>query len=384
MRRRTLLISGAASLVVLGGVGTARLYSDLSQAREPWDLAGKTYSDYRLTALSYAVLAPSPHNRQPWLVELVGTDGLTLYCDMSRLLPETDPFNRQITIGLGAFIHLLEMAAAQDGRALTVSYFPKGEPHPTYDDRPVAYIQFVTKTDLPKDSLFPFAMQRRTNRNKFANKPVERAALNALALNLQPGSENTFHYTQVETEIQAIKALCVKGWEVEISTPRTHHESTRLTRIGETEINANPDGVSLSGPMMEALGLIGQLSEPQMNDSTSKAFAGSRAFYNGLINTTQAFAWLATPDNRRISEIKAGADWLRIHLAATRAGLAFQPLSQVLQEFPEMSKLYAEAHNLLEVRKPNVIQGLFRVGYAKPPLASPRWPLQTRLIEVAE
>ena len=135
---------------------------------------------------------------------------------------------------------------------------------------------------------------------------------------------------------------------------------------------------------MEALGLIGQLSESQMSDPTSKAFEGSRTFYNGLINTAQAFAWLVTPDNRRISEIKVGADWLRIHLAATRAGLAFQPLSQVLQEFPEMSELYAEAHNLLGVKRPNIIQGLFRLGYAKPPLASPRWPLQTRLIEVTE
>ncbi|MEP4052730.1 MAG: twin-arginine translocation pathway signal protein [Litorimonas sp.] len=384
MRRRTLLISGAASLVILGGVGTARLHSDLSQAREPWDMAGKPYSDYRLTALSYAVLAPSPHNRQPWLVELTGMDGLTLYCDTSRLLPETDPFNRQITIGLGAFIHLLEMAAAQDGRALTVTYFPEGEPHPTYDERPVAHIQFSPYLSRPKDSLFPYVMERRTNRKKFENKPVETTALNALTRSLRVGSENTFQFTQDDAEIQAIKALCVKGWEVEITTLRTHHESTRLTRIGETEINANPDGVSLSGPMMEALGLIGQLSEAQMNDSTSKAFEGSRTFYNGLINSTQAFAWLVSPDNRRISEIKAGADWLRIHLAATRAGLAFQPLSQVLQEFPEMSALYAEAHNLLDVKRPNVIQGLFRLGYAKTPLASPRWPLQTRLIEVTE
>ena len=40
---------------------------------------------------------------------LLETDGgLTIFCDLDRLLPETDPFDRQITIGFGCFLELLQ------------------------------------------------------------------------------------------------------------------------------------------------------------------------------------------------------------------------------------------------------------------------------------
>ena len=49
--------------------------------------------------LAHALLAPNPHNRQPWLADLRRADEVTLVCDPDRLLPETDPFGRQIQIG---------------------------------------------------------------------------------------------------------------------------------------------------------------------------------------------------------------------------------------------------------------------------------------------
>lgn len=73
---------------------------------------------------------------------------------------------------------------------------------------------------------------------------------------------------------------------------------------------------------------------------------------------------------------------MRLHLKATQMGLAFHPLSQVLQEFPEMSAPYSKIHDMLGVESPGVIQGLFRLGYAKAPPPAPRWPLETRLIEI--
>ena len=54
----------------------------------------------RMQALSYAILAPNPHNRQPWLVDLQVDGQVTLYVDQTRLLPHTDPFSRQIVAGL--------------------------------------------------------------------------------------------------------------------------------------------------------------------------------------------------------------------------------------------------------------------------------------------
>ncbi|MEL7487698.1 MAG: twin-arginine translocation pathway signal protein, partial [Pseudomonadota bacterium] len=126
--RRMILTAGAASLVVVGaGLGAARLLrSDISDARAPWAAAGAGGGDPRLDALSYAILAPSPHNRQPWLARLDGEDVVMLYCDPSRLLPETDPPNRQIVIGLGAFLEILRQAASAQGYAADIEPFPDG------------------------------------------------------------------------------------------------------------------------------------------------------------------------------------------------------------------------------------------------------------------
>lgn len=65
----------------------------LAIARSAWDPAkmANQQDDIRLKMLCYAILAPNPHNKQPWLVELSGEDAITLYIDREHLLPMTDP-----------------------------------------------------------------------------------------------------------------------------------------------------------------------------------------------------------------------------------------------------------------------------------------------------
>jgi hypothetical protein len=380
MNRRKLLKVGTASLVILGGTGYAALRSDISRAREPWAAAGQGFDDPRLNALSYAILAPSPHNRQPWLIQLEGEDAMTVFCDMDRLLPETDPLNRQIVVGFGAFLELLRMAAAQENYDVDVRLFPEGEPQPQLDNRPIAKIHFTKNVTQTIDPLFEFVPARRTNRLPFENKTVERALLAGFA-KTQTGKLTRYGFTEDESHIATLRDLCLKGWATEIQNSRTHQESTRLTRVGAKAVNADPDGISLSGPMMEALRLTGTLTAENMNDKTSTAFKETKKFYDGLIETAQAFSWISTIDNSRVSQIEAGMNWLRLHLAATREGLAFQPLSQILQEYPEMAEYYDRVHSMLGVEQPGVIQGLFRLGYAKAPPPAPRWPLESRLMD---
>jgi len=75
--------------------------------------------------LSYAILAPHSHNLQSWLVDLRQPDEITLYCDLSRLLPETDPYSRQIMMSHGTFLELLDLAARQKGLRAEIELFPR-------------------------------------------------------------------------------------------------------------------------------------------------------------------------------------------------------------------------------------------------------------------
>ena len=43
-------------------------------------------------------------------------------------------------------------------------------------------------------------------------------------------------------------------------------------RFGKTEINANPDGINLSGPFLEGLMLVGILTRAAQKDTNSSIF----------------------------------------------------------------------------------------------------------------
>jgi hypothetical protein len=90
---------------------------------------------------------------------------------------------------------------------------------------------------------------------------------------------------------------------------------------------------------------------------------------------TPAFAWIVTEGNERRAQLAAGAAYLRANLAATQMGLGMQPLSQALQEFPEMLPILAEHKRALGVAEGETVQMFFRIGRASPVEPSPRRPL---------
>lgn len=381
LTRRAILLTGTASILVAGTGLSARLLKDAPEVREPWRQAAEGgFGDARLNMLAYAILAPNPHNRQPWWIRLEGDDAFTLFCDLDRRLPETDPFDRQITLGLGAFIELFKFAAAEQGYQYAVATFPEGEPAARLDEHPIARILIRPGKDVEKQPLFEHALERRTARVAFdPGRPVSAETLNSLAVEAGLRDQGLFNWTNEPRTVELLKSLCREGWQIETHTPETHKESTSLTRIGASEVRQNPDGISLYGPMMEALSLAGMLSRNQMAEPDSQAFRSTVAFYNELIDTSQAFGWLSSPGNSRLDQLEAGAAWLRLHLSATQHGLAFHPLSQVLQEFPSMADCYTRFHDAVGVSAPSRVQGLFRFGYAPGSRPAPRWPLVSRI-----
>ncbi len=84
-------------------------------------------SDVRRWILAHAILAPHSHNLQSWLVDLRQPGEIALYCDRTRLLPETDPFSRQIMMSQGTFLEVLDLAARQQGLRADIQLFPNGE-----------------------------------------------------------------------------------------------------------------------------------------------------------------------------------------------------------------------------------------------------------------
>ena len=150
-------------------------------------------------------------------------------------------------------------------------------------------------------------------------------------------------------------------------------------RIGHAEVDANPDGIDFSGPLFETLRLTGQFTRASAADPGSFAFRSGMDAVFANADTAMGHVWLVTADNSRETQIATGADWLRVNLAATALGLGFQPLSQALQEFPEMAGPYRQVHDRL-APEGGTVQMLARIGYGPTVGTSPRWPLESRIV----
>jgi hypothetical protein len=363
-RRRTLALIGGGTVLAATAGGTAfAMTRTPTRALAPWAAAGG-HADARLNALSWAILAPNPHNRQPWVAELVGADGIRIFRDPARNLPHTDPYDRQMTIGMGCFLELLAIAATGTGHRAEVALFPEGE-------APGAPVAAVTLTPGAQPHPFlPHVASRRSCKEPFAARALDAGHAQALAT-----------YATVITDAARVAALRALTWDaflVEATTPAAYGESVDLMRFGRAEIEANPDGIDLGGPFLEALMVAGVLTRAAQRDPASSAFRQGLDMYRTMLAATPAYAVLTTQGNTRIDQIEAGRRWLRLNLATTALGVAIHPVSQALQEFPEMAEPHARAHALL-AGPGETVQMLGRIGYGPTVPQTPRWPLESRL-----
>jgi hypothetical protein len=372
MPRRRTLLTAAAGLVWTAEGALWRVAG--AEPLGPWRAAATArHADPRLNAAAWAVLTPNPHNRQPWLIRLDGADAVTLFCDLDRRLPETDPFDRQIVLGLGAFVELFRLALLEQGWEATITPFPEGEPQPRLDARPAA--RLALRRGGEPDPLFGAAVARRSAKLPYdTGRPVEDAAIAALrAALLSPAG-----FGAETRDIGQIRDIAWRAWMVEAEDRAAWGESVALMRLGSAAVTAQPDGISLWGPQMDAMLASGELTREAMAPG-QPGWQFGVAQYRAIFEGTNAFLWQVSSGNSRAEQLLVGRDWLRLNLAATAQGLAVQPVSQALQEFPAMAGPYRAVHALLG--QGGTVQMLARLGHplrAAPP--TPRWPAEPRIL----
>ncbi len=380
--RRAILKTAGASAVLLGaGAGSAAIYAHgpgLAKARAPWSEAGKSFGDPRIDALAYAILAPNPHNRQPWLFELVGEDRINVRIDLDKRLPETDPYDRQLTIGFGCMLELLSMAAAERGYRTEILPFPDGAPQPRLSSARIAQVTFRPDSGVHKDPLFESVLLRRSTKEPYdTSKPVDADALNHV-LAAKTGALSISGTTD-PGQVKELIDLAWLGFMIEYETDQTRKESIDLMRIGNRAIVKDPDGIDMGGVQMGLFKMTGIVSHEGLNQKGSQAYNIGIDMYREIIHSAMGFAWITASENTRLSQIEAGRNWVRMNLAAQQIGLCIHPLSQILQEFPEMAEPYRAVHTKLGAEN-GVVHMLGRLGYTKFPAASPRWPVESKLI----
>lgn len=341
--------------------------------------------DLRRQILSYAILAPNAHNRQGWLVDLKQPNEITLYCDTDRLLPETDPYSRQILISQGTFLELLDLSAKQFGQRAEITLFPEGSfDSKSVDRRPTARIRLTADAKVAKDPLFEQILKRRTNRQVYEDKILSTSALQAITdsvagLPVQVG----FVGASEADLLKQHRAIAKDAWRIELTTPLTILESLKLMRVGPSEIKQNPDGISNNSPFIRAVVALGLFDRNKAPASDDSSIASQIKDFNAKIDATPAFFYMVSKGNDRQTQINVGRAYVRAQLAATAQGLSMHPLSQALQEYTEQATTYLAIHQLLNAPlATHTVQMWTRIGIAPATQPSPRRGVDQHIMKV--
>lgn len=358
---------------------------------EPWQSDYyKQFNDIRIQVVAHGLLAPSAHNTQPWVVKLIKpsegiktSEGLIfeLFIDSKRLLPETDPPSRQITISQGTFLETAKIAAIHLGYDFNMELFPDGEyGQPKFkqdmDGKPVARVSlsknFAKVSNFRKvDSLYNEIFQRVTNRTAYFGDPLNDEEMTELQ-SLNDNPKLTLVFFNDLTSLEKIRKLTINAVKIESETKQTMKETERLFRDSEKEKSKYRDGITmmsggLSGfklQMIQFLSNMFPMSWEKMGDIWLKSESRN-------IKSTPTFAMIISNNNSRTTQVETGLLYARFQLKASTMGISVQPLSQALQEFSEMGAIYKSVHDEF-AENGQVVQMLVRMGHAEDVLHSPR------------
>jgi len=367
-RRSFIRLAGGGVVLAAGaaadwGYATRNIFPVPDSALSAWADAG-TPEDLRRFVLSYAVLAPNSHNKQPWMADLSTAGEIGLSFDTTRLLPQTDPFNRQMMMSLGTFLELLVMAAAERGYRADLELFPEGQPGETVDGRRMVTVRLVGDAAVARDPLFAAVLDRRTDRRAYdAASLVSAGEVAALVAAAAPFDVAAGVVTD-PARVAAIRNIANSAWRSELLTERTFMESAEVLRIGTSEIDQHRDGIVIDDPLVVMLERTGLFDRAVMPAPDSIAIRGQLDEFAAITEATPAYLWIVTTGNSRAQQIDAGRAYVRMNLAGTALGLVMHPNQQALQEYPEVAREYTAIHEALDAPAPShTVQMLARLGH---------------------
>ena len=132
-------------------------------------------SDQLEHLLGYAILAPSPHNTQPWRFRINATD-VDIHADNQRRLAATDPHGRELVMSCGAVLYNLRVASEYFEKEWRVSLFPEIK-----ESDLVArfHLGLGAETSSEDIVLFHAITQRYTHRGAFREDRIPEGLLSA-------------------------------------------------------------------------------------------------------------------------------------------------------------------------------------------------------------
>ena len=265
---------------------------------------------------TFASLAPSVHNTQPW--QFVAVDHrLEVRADPTRQLTILDESTRQLHMSCGAAVEFARLAIRALGYSCIVRLSPRA------DDPLLMATLTLGGRSAPQPSerqLYDAAARRYTDRGAYDDKQVPRPVLARMA---DAAGEVGCWVQPLNRPGDRLLAavLLEKAEAIEAQNPRYREELERWRR-DDTAVDGVPDAALPSWP-------DGRVSDMPLRDFTNREQpqGGHRGQRPDVERDTLVL--IGSDGDDRLSWLRTGRALAAVLLIATDAGLASQPLGQV-------------------------------------------------------
>jgi hypothetical protein len=313
----------------------------------PWKTATTPAGRLQLLA-QYGVLAPSPHNCQPWIFEIAEAT-LRLEIDSARTLPISDPTGRQMPLTLGCVAAMIELAAKGLG-AMVSSDWTGAQPWPCSIRLDEAVVE-------PDPSYLRAILSRHSDRRPFQTELGERG-LGSAATAAAPGS-----WLRIIEDRRQIALLADAVAEATMAFAADRSFRAELASWLRPNGTDEPDGMPgtvmgfrpLQTVVMKKLLPFVNTGRPMAKQSRAQCIASGAIVLFGI-----------EPDAPNDAAYFAvGRSAATTAIEATRIGLATSWIAAAAESVPVANRLRGE----LELPGPPVIA--LRVGVAPQPVPRP-------------
>ena len=210
---------------------------------------------------------------------------------------------------------------------------------------PIAKIT-LTKSVSQSAPLYDYMFLPDTNRAPYQITKFSSEQINELE-NINTDAFMPIKIFQDKENVDKLGNYAIEAASVEAGVDRVMKESQYIFRANEYQKNRyrygfSVEGQGTSGVMKHIMqGLVTLF--PSMNSGKAASDILIHSTQTSVDNTP-AYAMIITKYNTRLSQVKSGMLYSKLMLGAQSQGFAMQPLSQALEEYPEMKKLYNGIH----------------------------------------
>lgn len=335
----------------------------------PWSIASSDYPDGSYATdqleflLGYAILAPSPHNSQPWLFR-INVNDVEFHADRRRALRVVDPSDRALTMACGAALYNLRVATEYFGRSCNVELLASPE-EPSLLAR--LTLRLHSETSSEDVLLFHAITQRRTQRGMFRPDPIP----GELMVELADAAAREGAWLQVVTADEtrhAIGQLVAQADRMQWANPEFRRELSSWLR---TDAEHHGDGIPVHDMgVKDWLSFAGPLWVRTFNRGNHEA-----AHDADIAEHSPVLALLGTDEDHPKAWLQAGQAMESVLLHAQANGVGSSMLNQpieVVELRPQLGELFGRA---------GYPQVLLRLGYGPEVPPTPRRAVRNLLLK---